>query len=296
MAMKSCPTCNRTYPDDTLAFCLMDGAVLSAPYDPSDTQRRPAPRGSNAPSTEVLSPPITPVETGPPLESTIRAPAPQVSPLYSDKKTYYSQDKQSSAPGLLRWALVLRGLTAIAFGVWTFVWPRIMPFITLWDYVFLFGAYALVHSAFAIIGGIRFYVEHKRGWLMLLDGILSVGVGAIAVVAHNFVFMFTLIPAWAIATGVFEIGAAIQLRKYVTGKWLLALAGVGSVLFGFALLINTDLKMPEVHSSADVRGILDLRDMGLVWLFRAYWMVFGVLLLAFGLRLRSHFKNFTIKG
>ena len=32
--MKSCPTCNRTYPDDTLAFCLMDGAVLSAPYDP----------------------------------------------------------------------------------------------------------------------------------------------------------------------------------------------------------------------------------------------------------------------
>lgn len=36
--MKSCPTCNRTYPDDTLAFCLVDGSVLSAPYDPEATQ------------------------------------------------------------------------------------------------------------------------------------------------------------------------------------------------------------------------------------------------------------------
>lgn len=35
--MKSCPTCNRTYPDDTLAFCLVDGSVLSAPYDPQAT-------------------------------------------------------------------------------------------------------------------------------------------------------------------------------------------------------------------------------------------------------------------
>lgn len=39
--MKSCPTCNRTYPDDTLAFCLEDGSILSAPYDPETTQSFP---------------------------------------------------------------------------------------------------------------------------------------------------------------------------------------------------------------------------------------------------------------
>jgi len=38
--MKSCPTCNRTYPDDTLAFCLIDGSVLSAPYDARTEQPR----------------------------------------------------------------------------------------------------------------------------------------------------------------------------------------------------------------------------------------------------------------
>lgn len=31
--MKNCPSCNRTYADETLSFCLVDGAVLSAPYD-----------------------------------------------------------------------------------------------------------------------------------------------------------------------------------------------------------------------------------------------------------------------
>jgi hypothetical protein len=35
--MKKCPDCNRTYPDETLAFCLVDGAVLSAPFNSEPT-------------------------------------------------------------------------------------------------------------------------------------------------------------------------------------------------------------------------------------------------------------------
>ena len=35
--MKACPTCNRTYEDDTLAFCLDDGARLSPANDPQAT-------------------------------------------------------------------------------------------------------------------------------------------------------------------------------------------------------------------------------------------------------------------
>lgn len=35
--MKKCPNCSRTYPDDTLAFCLEDGALLSASYNPIET-------------------------------------------------------------------------------------------------------------------------------------------------------------------------------------------------------------------------------------------------------------------
>jgi hypothetical protein len=35
--MKRCPTCNRSYADDTLLFCLQDGAHLEPDYDPEAT-------------------------------------------------------------------------------------------------------------------------------------------------------------------------------------------------------------------------------------------------------------------
>lgn len=55
--MKTCPTCSRTYDDDTLSFCLNDGAPLvSGSYDPQATQRLPTPPKTdpNA-STDVYS-------------------------------------------------------------------------------------------------------------------------------------------------------------------------------------------------------------------------------------------------
>jgi len=30
--MKRCPSCHRTYADETMSFCLADGSLLSAPY------------------------------------------------------------------------------------------------------------------------------------------------------------------------------------------------------------------------------------------------------------------------
>ncbi len=65
--MKRCPTCDRTYADDSTTFCLADGSLLSAPYDPEATQRIPA-RLTNPPPTEVL---------------TNGTPPPQVLPYYS---------------------------------------------------------------------------------------------------------------------------------------------------------------------------------------------------------------------
>jgi len=49
--MKSCPTCNRTF-DDTLSFCLEDGAVLSAPFVPAREHHITS--GDTAPRTELI--------------------------------------------------------------------------------------------------------------------------------------------------------------------------------------------------------------------------------------------------
>src|SRR2546425_6852951 len=61
--MKKCSTCNRTYTDDTLRFCLEDGSSLSAVYDPQATQRMPARVGGDSQSTEILSHPEKAAET-----------------------------------------------------------------------------------------------------------------------------------------------------------------------------------------------------------------------------------------
>lgn len=48
--MKRCPTCSRTYADETLSYCLADGALLSASYDPEATLVLPDIQAKNAPS------------------------------------------------------------------------------------------------------------------------------------------------------------------------------------------------------------------------------------------------------
>jgi hypothetical protein len=71
--MKRCPTCNRTYTDTSLNFCLEDGSPLTAdapPVDPNATIRYPAARDtSEPPPTEIYRPQppvVSPRPTTPP--------------------------------------------------------------------------------------------------------------------------------------------------------------------------------------------------------------------------------------
>jgi hypothetical protein len=52
--MKACPTCHRTYADESLTYCLADGSLLSAPYDPEATQRLHLPHTDKFAETETL--------------------------------------------------------------------------------------------------------------------------------------------------------------------------------------------------------------------------------------------------
>ena len=56
--MKRCPSCNRTFTDVSLNFCLEDGTPLvsDTALDPGATLRYTDPRGTNAPPTEIYSP------------------------------------------------------------------------------------------------------------------------------------------------------------------------------------------------------------------------------------------------
>jgi uncharacterized membrane protein HdeD (DUF308 family) len=164
--------------------------------------------------------------------------------------------------------MVLRGLAALIFGILAFIWPGI----TLTALVFLFGAYALVDGIFALAAGVRAYGELKRWWLLSIEGIFSLLAGVLAFIWPGItaLVLLVMISAWAIVTGIFEIVAAIQMRKYVTGEWLLVLSGVASVAFGVLLLINP------------LAGAL-----AVVWIIGAYAIVFGVMMMVLGFRLRG---------
>ena len=171
------------------------------------------------------------------------------------------------------WALALRGLAAILFGVLAFAWPGI----TLFVLVLFFGAYMLVDGIFAIVAAVRVAGEEDRWWLLLIQGILGVLAGLVAFFWPGLTALALLyfIAAWAIVTGIMEIVAAIRLRQEIEGEWALGLSGLLSVIFGILLVV---LPAPA--------GLLSL-----VWLVGAYAVATGVLLLILAFRVRSEASN-----
>ncbi|HEY3118229.1 MAG TPA: HdeD family acid-resistance protein [Chloroflexota bacterium] len=165
------------------------------------------------------------------------------------------------------WAVSLRGLAGILFGIITFFAPGI----TLAALVLLFGAYAFADGVLAIVSAVR-----RRGadrwWLLLLEGLVGIAAGVLTLLWPGItaLALLYLIAAWALVTGAFEIAAAIRLRKVITGEWLLALSGIFSIALGVLLVLY-----PGPGALAVV-----------IWI-GAYAFVFGTLLFALGLRLRG---------
>jgi uncharacterized membrane protein HdeD (DUF308 family) len=166
------------------------------------------------------------------------------------------------------WVIVLRGLAGMAFGLVTFFAPGI----SLAALVLVFGAYAFADGVLAIISAIRRERPGDRWWLLLLEGIAGIAAGVVTLLWPGLTALVLLyvIAAWALVTGVLEIAAAIRLRKAIKGEWLLILSGILSVALGVMLVL-----WPGPGALALV-----------IWI-GAYAFVFGALLLALGLRLRS---------
>ncbi|WP_339460264.1 HdeD family acid-resistance protein [Nodularia spumigena] len=166
------------------------------------------------------------------------------------------------------WTVALRGAIAIIFGLAALFWPDI----TLTALIFIFAAFVLVSGVLLAIAAFRDGLTHTHGWLMLLEGAIGIAVGIMAFIWPGItaLVLLYLIAAWAIVTGVLEIIAAIQVRKEIQNEWLLAIAGITSVLFGVLLLV-----WPLAGALA------------ILWIIGAYAIIFGILLLILAFRLRS---------
>lgn len=129
--------------------------------------------------------------------------------------------------------LALRGIGAVLFGLITLIWPAI----TVLAVALVFGVYALVNGSGLLVGAFRYDAWSRRAPFLAggLCGIIA-GLIALALPGVTAIGLAILVGVWAVATGAFEIAAAIRLRRMLSGTALLWVAGVGALLAGAVVL------------------------------------------------------------
>jgi uncharacterized membrane protein HdeD (DUF308 family) len=167
-----------------------------------------------------------------------------------------------------RW-IAWRGVTAVLFGVFALAWPGL----TLAALVLTWGAYSVADGALALVAAWQVRSDRRAFWSLLGVGLLGVaaGVGTWLWPAITQLALLMVIASWAIATGAFQIVAAIRLRNVVEGGAALGLSGALSVVFGALMFAS-----PGAGALA------------MVWAVAGYSIAFGGMLIALGVRLRAH--------
>lgn len=166
------------------------------------------------------------------------------------------------------WAIALRGALAVLLGLFLMVLALVWPGMTLLVLAVAFGVFAIADGAVAAVTAVRSAAGHRalpatHAVLGVLIGLLALGWPLYAVVALVYV-----LGAWAIVIGAVEITASVRGRPAT--EWTLLLAGALSVLFGLLLW------------AWPVTGAV-----AIALLLGAYGIVFGAVLVAAALRLRS---------
>jgi uncharacterized membrane protein HdeD (DUF308 family) len=170
------------------------------------------------------------------------------------------------------WAIALRGVCGILFGLGAIFWPGI----ALAALVLLFGAYAFADGVLAIVSAVRAGAKHERWVALAFEGVFGiiVGIWSFMAPAVTIVVLVVVVAIWALITGILEIVAALRLRETIKGEWVLGLIGVASILFGTALAI------------VPLAGALVLA----IWI-GSYAFVAGVLQLMLALKLRNWLRS-----
>src|SRR5437588_258860 len=114
-------------------------------------------------------------------------------------------------------------------------------------------------------------ISRTYWWLLLIRGIAAIILGIFAFFQPGVtaIALFWVVALWLIISGIFELIAAFWLRALGI-EWLLAIAGILSILVGIVFFIHP------------VGSILTI-----VWLIGVFALVRGVILLIRAIRFRS---------
>ena len=130
--------------------------------------------------------------------------------------------------------ILLRGVVAILFGFVAFTQPGI----TLLALTTVWGVYALADGALALLAAFKIRETGRPMWFLVIVGLLGIAAGIITFVwpGMTAIVLLTFIAFWAVIAGLFQIAAAVRLRKMISNEWMLGLSGLLSVAFGAIMI------------------------------------------------------------
>lgn len=165
------------------------------------------------------------------------------------------------------WALALRAVLAILFGVAAIA----LPAATMLSLAMLFAVYALADGACALLGAIRAARADAAWAALLLEAVvdLATGIAILLWPGLSLLAFVMLVGAWAIASGALMLVASFRIGFSHGGLWLL-FAGGASAIYG-AILLTSPM----------------LGAVVLAWWIGLYAIVFGIALMAAALLLRA---------
>ena len=175
------------------------------------------------------------------------------------------------------WLLFLRGILAMAFAIFIYVFLPFLPAPVLRQFAFaglavIFAVFAFATGVLTMAAAVRSAASGGSSWLLLADGI-AVTIGGLVILLWpglTLMHVIQLIAAVALLAGVLELVAGIHLRRHVTDEWLLISGGIISLAFA------TGLFLTRVNSVAGT----------LTWI-SVYALANGLAMIGLALRLRK---------
>jgi uncharacterized membrane protein HdeD (DUF308 family) len=169
------------------------------------------------------------------------------------------------------WALALRGLFAVIFGLLAFFTP--VP--AMMSLVIVFGIFALADGVVGLVGAFgRARNGETWGWLAV-GAVASIVLGVLAILMPGLTAkaLTLLVAVHAAVFGAIFLFSAVKFDGD-HGRWWLVAAGVSSLVFAILIFAN-----PMAGAIA------------LTWVIGGWALVLGVLMIALGFKLRSARKT-----
>jgi uncharacterized membrane protein HdeD (DUF308 family) len=143
------------------------------------------------------------------------------------------------------WLLLLRGIFAVAFAIFIFVFLPFVPAPLLRELAFaglvmIFALFAIVTGAITMAAAVRGAGQGGSAWLLLAEGIVVTTGGLVVLLSPGLILehVIQLIALTTLLVGALELLAGFHLRRHLTDERLLLAGGVISMVFAAYLFLT----------------------------------------------------------